>query len=123
MFFNSDSAYIAEDKRDLLRSIKTFLDSSIVLPPGQLEDPNLLKSLTSFQKDVAKKKRTDAVKQKMEDTKDDVNPLERTGKFFGALINDIKRRYTVHIFMGISVRTPGFDSLYLTIFFFEFLNF
>ena len=36
---------IADTKRDLLRAIKYFLDDAIVLPPGQLEDPNLLKSI------------------------------------------------------------------------------
>ena len=92
-----NSAYQADTKRDLLRSIKTFLDSSIVLPPGQLEDPNLLKSLTSFQKDVAKKKRSDEILQKMEESKHEINPLDRTGKYFGAVWGDIKRRYPKYL--------------------------
>ena len=51
-----NSAYTALNKRDLLRSIKTFLDDSIVLPPGQLEDKNLLKSIEKFQRLIQKKR-------------------------------------------------------------------
>ena len=47
---------MADTKRDLLKAIKYFLDEAIVLPPGQLEDPNLLRSIQSFQKEVTKKK-------------------------------------------------------------------
>ena len=77
-----NSAYLASSKRDLLRSIKTFLDDSIVLPPGQLEDQKLLKSIESFQKQLLRRKlvaEMKIIKENKEKTRD---PLARTGKVF-----------------------------------------
>ena len=78
------------------RAIKYFLDDAIVLPPGQLEDPNLLKSLKAFQREVDRKKMAIEMKQKMDEKKDERNPLDRSGKLFGAMWADIKRRFTIY---------------------------
>ena len=87
---------MADTKRDLLKAIKYFLDEAIVLPPGQLEDPNLLRSIQSFQKEVTKKKMAMEILAEKANEKEKLNPLHRTGKPFGATWNDIKRRYTLY---------------------------
>ena len=85
---------MADTKRDLLKAIKYFLDEAIVLPPGQLEDPNLLRSIQTFQKDVARKKMALEILAQKDKNPEKKNPLHRTGKPFGACWNDIKRRYS-----------------------------
>lgn len=84
-------------KRDLLKGIKTFLDDSIVLPPGQLEDKQLLKSIELFQKHLQRNKLIAQMKEEKENAKDFVDPLARTGRLFGAMVNDVKRRYSVYL--------------------------
>lgn len=49
-------AYSAVNRVDLLRAINEFLDDSIVLPPGQLENPDLLHNISKYQKDLAERR-------------------------------------------------------------------
>nr|CAB3266294.1 anion exchange protein 2 [Phallusia mammillata] len=96
-------AYGAMNRIDLLRAINEFLDDSIVLPPGQLENPDLLQNISKYQKGLAerreKKKRKDKPKEiddeKVPPPEDD--PLKRTGRFFGGFIKDVKRRYPKYL--------------------------
>ena len=68
-----------------------------MLPPGQLEDPNLLRSIQTFQKDVQRKKLALEMLEKMQEQSREINPLHRTRKPFGAMVNDVKRRFTVSV--------------------------
>ncbi|XP_077966486.1 band 3 anion transport protein-like isoform X3 [Styela clava] len=89
-------AYQAETRGDLLRAINEFLDDSIVLPPGQLENPELLKNIDRYQKHLAqrnKRKQLKAIAEKKEPEKPPEDPLKRTKKCFGGLVRDVKRRY------------------------------
>ncbi|KAK7576242.1 hypothetical protein V9T40_012528 [Parthenolecanium corni] len=109
---NSDfnkKAYKAPDRRDLLRAINEFLDYSIVLPPGNWETNALLslKELRAKNEAIRKRrsiKETDpaVIKallsgdgEKDEGKSEDPfgDPLRRTRKCFGGLINDMKRRF------------------------------
>ena len=50
-------AYAADNRVDLLRAINEFLDDSIVLPPGQMENPDLLKNISNYQMKLERKKK------------------------------------------------------------------
>ncbi|XP_011328913.1 band 3 anion transport protein isoform X4 [Ooceraea biroi] len=106
-------AYKATEKRELLSAINEFLDDSIVLPPGDWERQALLPFDELKAKSEAIKKRKEKALEKSKPVQneaiikkallageeekkpldDDEDPLRRTKRPFGGLINDIKRRY------------------------------
>lgn len=100
-------AYTADNRKALLSAINEFLDDSIVLPPGDWERQALLPIEEIKAKNIAiRKRKENALKKDRDGLKpllagdgDDgkkppfPNPLERTKKPFGGLINDLKRRY------------------------------
>lgn len=116
-------AYKADDRKDLLSAINEFLDDSIVLPPGNWERQELLpiEELKAKSERIRNRK-AKALKTKTMNTmntdkqiiadeekrllaaaeastggdgggKKPPSPLERTGKLWGGVVNDIKRRY------------------------------
>lgn len=99
-----DVAYRAESRGELLSAINEFLDESIVLPPGDWDQKTLLPIMDMARKRAKAKRR---IKQKEEEKqallekekKDKIplDPLKRTGRLFGGLIFDIKRRYPHYI--------------------------
>lgn len=111
-----DIAYRAEDRRELLSAINEFLDESIVLPPGKWEKRNLLafeelrakSEMISTRKKKAKEQKTKlsmtseeekkllVEKEEKESKKPFKNPLEKTNKLWGGLINDAKRRWSMY---------------------------
>ncbi|XP_053545788.1 anion exchange protein 3 [Bombina bombina] len=112
-----EAAYLATERQDLLNSINEFLDSSMVLPPCEVQGKDLLRSIASFQKDMLRKRREREQRRsarektkpkivgetaepcllKLDDDDDDgdseLDPLERSGVLFGGLVRDIRRRY------------------------------
>ena len=114
-------AYKADDRRDLLSAINDFLDDSIVLPPGNWQRDDLLpfdeikaKSewiRTRKEKALEAKKKLSIANdekplltaaggddgdddgRKRKGRKEIVGPLEKSNKFFGGIINDMRRRY------------------------------
>ncbi|KAG8232819.1 hypothetical protein J437_LFUL014177 [Ladona fulva] len=81
-------AYKAAEKKELLSAINEFLDDSIVLPPGNWER----KALIPFDELKAKTLLPGDGKKPPHD-----DPLRRTRKPFGGMINDIKRRSPYYI--------------------------
>uniref|UniRef100_A0A671NFI9 Anion exchange protein 2-like n=1 Tax=Sinocyclocheilus anshuiensis TaxID=1608454 RepID=A0A671NFI9_9TELE len=95
-----ESAYLADDRQDLLNAINGFLDCSIVLPPSELGGEELLRSVAHFQREMLRKREEQEVallskEPKSLEEKDD--PLRRTGHLFGGLIRDAQRRYPKYI--------------------------
>lgn len=109
----SAKAYTARDRRDLLNAINDFLDESLVLPPAKLDRETLLpfheirERLDSVQNrkmlavDEANKSHKDGLSdgqlkflsEKFENNqKKRSGPLQRTGRPWGGVINDLKRR-------------------------------
>ncbi|KAL3284873.1 hypothetical protein HHI36_019010 [Cryptolaemus montrouzieri] len=102
-------AYGAYDRKALLSAINEFLDDSIVLPPGDWERKALLPIEELKAKSEQIRRRKENALQKAaeaqgitkpllavgdgEDKKPPYNPLERTRRPWGGLINDLKRRY------------------------------
>nr|XP_015217585.1 PREDICTED: band 3 anion transport protein isoform X2 [Lepisosteus oculatus] len=105
--FNS-AAYLAEEKKDLTKAIAEFLDCSIVIPPCEIQNEEMLRSIVTFQKQLLKsrfrppeselemeagEKLLKAAALKLEEETPADDPLKRTRRPFGGLIKDIKRRY------------------------------
>lgn len=116
-------AYKADDRKDLLSAINEFLDDSIVLPPGNWERQELLPiEELKAKSDRIRNRKAKALMTKNKDKqiiadeekrllggvpdggkdggdggggggKKPPSPLEKTGKPWGGLINDIKRRW------------------------------
>lgn len=101
-------AYSASNRKALLSAINEFLDDSIVLPPGDWERQALLpiEEIKAKSEEIRRRKEN-ALKSAAEaqgitkallaadgDKKPPYhNPLERTRRPWGGLINDLKRRY------------------------------
>uniref|UniRef100_A0A4W5NWZ2 Anion exchange protein n=1 Tax=Hucho hucho TaxID=62062 RepID=A0A4W5NWZ2_9TELE len=104
-----ESAYLADDRQDLLNAINGFLDCSIVLPPSEMGGEELLRSVARFQKEMLRKREEQgallAKEPKSQEEKEALlsprkprdDPLQRTGRPFGGLIRDVKRRYPKYV--------------------------
>uniref|UniRef100_A0A8D3DQW9 Anion exchange protein n=1 Tax=Scophthalmus maximus TaxID=52904 RepID=A0A8D3DQW9_SCOMX len=105
-----EAAYLADDRQDLLNAINSFLDCSIVLPPSEMGGDELLRSVARFQREMLRKREEQGVKLLAKEPKsleekealltplkktDD--PLERTGRPFGGMIRDVRRRYPKYV--------------------------
>lgn len=131
----SSKAYSARNRRDLLNAINDFLDESLVLPPAKLERETLLpfyeirERLDSVLKrkshavDEANKSNNDALSdgqlkflsEKFEkNQKKRLGPLQRTGRLWGGLINDLKRR--LPLFKSDITDGLNFDTFSATVF-------
>ena len=99
-------AYKVEEKNELLHAINTFLDDSVVLPPGDWDRKHILPINEIMEMRQRRKERKDLKdgivpdkeSPKKEEVKDDGeppkrDPLERTNVPFGGLIDDIRHRY------------------------------
>ncbi|GAA6077618.1 anion exchange protein 2-like isoform X1 [Tachysurus ichikawai] len=107
-----EAAYLADDRQDLLNGINAFLDCSIVLPPSDIGGEDLLRSITQFQRDMLRKREEQEInmmnnEQKIPEEKEsllalpdrgeDDDPLKRSGRPFGGLVRDVRRRYPKYI--------------------------
>ncbi|XP_057680532.1 anion exchange protein 2b isoform X1 [Corythoichthys intestinalis] len=103
-----EAAYLADDRQDLLNAINSFLDCSIVLPPSEMGGDELLRSVARFQREMLRKRQegkllADEPKSPEEKealiapSKKSDDPLERTGRPFGGLIRDVRRRYPAYV--------------------------
>ncbi|XP_029169549.1 band 3 anion transport protein isoform X2 [Nylanderia fulva] len=105
-------AYKANERRELLSAINEFLDDSIVLPPGDWERQALLPfNELKAKSEAIRKRKAKALEEKGKPEQSEAtvkkallageeekklpedDPLRRTRRPFGGLINDIKRRY------------------------------
>ena len=105
-------AYKVEEKHELLHAINTFLDDSVVLPPGDWDKKHMMgmKEINEMrQRRKERKDQKDGVilahdqGEKKEEKDDDDgehpkrNPMERTSIPFGGLIDDMKGRYPKYL--------------------------
>ncbi|KAM9345706.1 solute carrier family 4 member 1a (Diego blood group) [Symphorus nematophorus] len=99
-------AYLAQTDKDLTNAIADFMDCSIVIPPTEIQDPEMLKPIINFQKKMLcdRVRPTDSrlafgdrvkVDKPPEEPRED--PLARTGYPFGGMVKDLKRRYRHYI--------------------------
>ncbi|XP_061873218.1 band 3 anion transport protein isoform X2 [Colius striatus] len=100
-------AYLAEGRQDLLRGVDDFLEASIVLPPTETPNEQLLRSLVPLQHELLRRRHQPPEQAPREDflkdlgledlAPEDDDPLRRTGRPFGGLVRDIRRRYPKYL--------------------------
>ncbi|XP_056190108.1 anion exchange protein 2 isoform X1 [Falco biarmicus] len=109
-----EAAYLADDRHDLLNAINEFLDCSVVLPPSEVQGEELLRSVAHFQREMLKKREEHERRLLLEpkspeekallklkvvegEGEEEDDPLRRTGRPFGGLIRDMRRRYPKYL--------------------------
>ncbi|KAM9321778.1 anion exchange protein 2a [Pholidichthys leucotaenia] len=112
-----EAAYRADDRHDLLNAINCFLDGSVVLPPSEVGGDELLRSVTRFQREILRKREDEKKKREEEQSgkrqekggiiqhqedglipsKPSEESLRRSGRIFGGLIKDVRRRYPQYV--------------------------
>ncbi|NXH55906.1 B3AT protein, partial [Rhabdornis inornatus] len=100
-------AYLAEGRQDLVRGVEDFLDASIVLPPTEAPSEPLLRALVPLQQELLRRRYQPLGKLHIgeflkdlgpdEAAAEDDDPLRRTGRPFGGLVRDIRRRYPKYL--------------------------
>uniref|UniRef100_A0A8B9Z465 Anion exchange protein n=1 Tax=Buteo japonicus TaxID=224669 RepID=A0A8B9Z465_9AVES len=100
-------AYLAESRQELLKGVDDFLEASIVLPPTDTINEQLLRSLVPLQHELLRRRyqppEQAPAKDFLKDLKleepapEDDDPLRRTGRPFGGLVRDIRRRYPKYL--------------------------
>uniref|UniRef100_A0A8C3UYC3 Anion exchange protein n=1 Tax=Catharus ustulatus TaxID=91951 RepID=A0A8C3UYC3_CATUS len=94
-------AYLAEARQDLVRGVEDFLDSSIVLPPSEPPNEQLLRALVPLQQELLRRRYQPLERLHLGDFPKDLgtddDPLRRTGRPFGGLVRDIRRRYPKYL--------------------------
>lgn len=102
------TASLAQSQGELLSSLDSFLDCSLVLPPTEAPSEKALLNLVPVQKELLRKRYLprpakpdpnlfEALDGGKEDHGEEDDPLRRTGQIFGGLIRDIRRRYPYYL--------------------------
>ncbi|XP_050448372.1 electroneutral sodium bicarbonate exchanger 1 isoform X3 [Cataglyphis hispanica] len=93
-----DVAYKAKNRNHLLAGIDEFLDAVTVLPPGEwdpairIEPPAAIPSQEVRKRPKEEKPKEDFDEEADEQKLREESGLARTGRLFGGLINDVKRK-------------------------------
>ncbi|NXU42351.1 B3AT protein, partial [Drymodes brunneopygia] len=98
-------AYLAEARQELVRGVEDFLDASIVLPPTESPNEQLLRALVPLQRELLRQRYQplerlhigEFLKDLGTAAGEDDDPLRRTGRPFGGLVRDICRRYPKYL--------------------------
>ncbi|KAJ8364444.1 hypothetical protein SKAU_G00132750 [Synaphobranchus kaupii] len=95
------AAFQARGERELTAAVADFMDCSIVIPPTEIQNESMLKSIIGFQKKLLQDRLRPADPLLSLDTKPRTiskvdgpppeDPLARTGRPFGGMIRDMKR--------------------------------
>lgn len=103
------TASLAQSRGELLSSLDSFLDCSLVLPPTEAPSEKALLNLVPVQKELLRKRYLPRPAKPdpnlyealadggKEGPGDEDDPLRRTGRIFGGLIRDIRRRYPYYL--------------------------
>uniref|UniRef100_A0AAX7VPS1 Anion exchange protein n=1 Tax=Astatotilapia calliptera TaxID=8154 RepID=A0AAX7VPS1_ASTCA len=95
----NQTALQAKSARELINAVSKFMDCSIVIPPTEIKSEAMLSSVINFQKKLLQDKLqsydlvNNAKVYSIVSRPPIEDPLSRTGRPFGGMIRDIKRRY------------------------------
>uniref|UniRef100_A0A8C5BLR9 Anion exchange protein n=1 Tax=Gadus morhua TaxID=8049 RepID=A0A8C5BLR9_GADMO len=103
-----EAAYMADDRQDLLTAINCFLDSSVVLPPSEMEGDDMLRSVSHFQRDMLRKNKLSSLQNDPLPVYPPVprrpgpvqarrRPPEADGSSVRGLVKDVARRYPQYL--------------------------
>lgn len=99
-------AFLAQTDTDVTNAIADFMDCSIVIPPTDIQDPEMLKPVINYQRRILRDRLRpgdarlaygDRVKVEKPPEEPREDPLARTGYPFGGMVRDLKRRYRHYI--------------------------
>ncbi|XP_002719226.2 band 3 anion transport protein [Oryctolagus cuniculus] len=103
-------AYLTQSRGELVHSLEGFLDCSLVLPPTDVPSEQALLSLVPVQRELLRRRylpspaKPDPSFYKGLDLNggagapgEPEDPLQRTGRLFGGLVRDIRRRYPYYL--------------------------
>ncbi|XP_014014113.1 solute carrier family 4 member 1b (Diego blood group) [Salmo salar] len=103
----NQAAFQAQGERELMDAVADFMDCSIVIPPTEIQDGAMLQSIIGFQKKLLQERLrpSDPVlhldlkprKSSKPSGPAPEDPLVRTGRPFGGMIRDAKRRYQHYV--------------------------
>ncbi|XP_024242849.1 solute carrier family 4 member 1b (Diego blood group) [Oncorhynchus tshawytscha] len=103
----NQAAFQAQGERELMDAVADFMDCSIVIPPTEIQDGAMLQSIIGFQKKLLQERlrpsdpvlRLDLKPRKSSKPSGHApeDPLVRTGRPFGGMIRDAKRRYQHYV--------------------------
>ncbi|XP_031655718.1 band 3 anion exchange protein [Oncorhynchus kisutch] len=103
----NQAAFQAQGERELMDAVADFMDCSIVIPPTEIQDGAMLQSIIGFQKKLLQERLRPSVPVLRLDLKPrksskpsghaPEDPLVRTGRPFGGMIRDAKRRYQHYV--------------------------
>ncbi|MBZ3887370.1 Band 3 anion transport protein [Sciurus carolinensis] len=107
--FRTD-AYLAQSRRELVLSLEGFLDCSLVLPPTDAPSEQALLSLVPVQRELLRRRYLSSTAKSDPSFYKNLglnggpagpggpdDPLQRTGRLFGGLVRDIRRRYPLYL--------------------------
>uniref|UniRef100_A0AAQ5ZTK0 Anion exchange protein n=1 Tax=Amphiprion ocellaris TaxID=80972 RepID=A0AAQ5ZTK0_AMPOC len=97
----NQAALQAKSARELTDAVGDFMDCSIVIPPTEIQNEAMLSSIISFQKKLLADRfqssdttvQLDSKPLSISSGPPPEDPLARTGRPFGGMMRDIKRRY------------------------------
>ncbi|XP_041732706.1 solute carrier family 4 member 1b (Diego blood group) isoform X1 [Coregonus clupeaformis] len=103
----NQAVFQAQGERELTDAVADFMDCSIVIPPTEIQDGAMLQSIIGFQKKLLQERlgpsgpvlRLDMNPRKLSKPSGPPpeDPLVRTGRPFGGMIRDAKRRYQHYV--------------------------
>ncbi|XP_016963658.1 sodium bicarbonate cotransporter 3 isoform X21 [Drosophila biarmipes] len=90
-------AYRARKRDHLLSGVDEFLDAVTVLPPGEWDPTIRIEPPAAIPSQEVRKRPPEMAKEEVDEEEEEArlreeNGLSRTGRLFGGLINDIKRK-------------------------------
>uniref|UniRef100_A0A3Q3RBF5 Anion exchange protein n=1 Tax=Monopterus albus TaxID=43700 RepID=A0A3Q3RBF5_MONAL len=91
----NQSALQAKTAQELMHAVADFMDCCIVVPPTEIQNEAVLSSIISFQKKLLQDRcqPSDLTFFSFASGPPPEDPLSRTGRPFGGMVRDIKRRY------------------------------
>uniref|UniRef100_G3N9J4 Anion exchange protein n=1 Tax=Gasterosteus aculeatus aculeatus TaxID=481459 RepID=G3N9J4_GASAC len=92
-----EAAYQADNRQDLLTAVNRFLDSSVVLPPSNVNGNEVIHSAARFEREMLQKREDSSPPGFLVPLKPGEEPLRRSGRLFGGLIRDVTRRYPQYL--------------------------
>ncbi|KAJ8344850.1 hypothetical protein SKAU_G00290430 [Synaphobranchus kaupii] len=120
--FNT-AAFLADSGKEVMDAVADFMDCSVVVPPTEIPNDAMLQPIVSFQKKLLRDRMRpsdtrlffDEKPKGLEEPRED--PLARTGRPFGGMIKDIKRRYPLYLSDFIDALNPQVLAAVIFIYF------
>uniref|UniRef100_A0A673C3E1 Anion exchange protein n=1 Tax=Sphaeramia orbicularis TaxID=375764 RepID=A0A673C3E1_9TELE len=94
----NQAALKAKTAREVTDALTDFMDCSIVIPPTEIQNEAMLSSIVTFQKKLLRDRcqSSDPPPVSIASDPPPEDPLARTGRPFGGMLRDIKRRYSYY---------------------------